>query len=251
MKKVIVNADDFGMNSSCTKAIYEAFQKNLITDTTMVANGWAYSEAVAFAKKDELKHRVGIHFNLTEGKPITEGIQKCQNFCENGRFHGNIQRLKRLNRFEREAVYQELKAQVERLKADGIRITHADSHHHIHTAIFIAPIVLHVCKENGIQKIRLHRNIGTISFCKKVIKALFNGWLHRRGFDTTKFFGSLKDIEKSGITDVTEVMVHPDYDEQGILIDRTDYTKEIPTGVELYSLTNLDQNIEYTSYYEV
>lgn len=38
---VIINADDFGQTESCTRAIYEAFQKGLITDTTMVANGEA------------------------------------------------------------------------------------------------------------------------------------------------------------------------------------------------------------------
>lgn len=39
----IINADDFGQTESCTRAIYEAFQKGLITDTTMVANGKRWS----------------------------------------------------------------------------------------------------------------------------------------------------------------------------------------------------------------
>lgn len=251
MKKVIINADDFGMTSSATNAIYEAFQKGFITDTTMVANGYAYNEAVAFAKTEILRNRVGIHFNLTECRPITEDIKRCGTFCDKGIFHGNVRRIKKLTKYEKKAVYQELSAQVEKLKKDGICITHADSHHHIHTAVFIAPIVLRVCKEHGIQKIRLHRNIGTIQPYKKLVKNIFNWWLNKNGFFTTKSFGTLQDVEQIGIMDETEVMVHPDYDEQGVLMDRTEYEREIPIGSPLYSLHNLDKSIKYTSYYEV
>jgi predicted glycoside hydrolase/deacetylase ChbG (UPF0249 family) len=46
MIKVIINADDFGLNSLCTAAICQAFEQGLITDTTMVANGEAVEAAV-------------------------------------------------------------------------------------------------------------------------------------------------------------------------------------------------------------
>ena len=47
MQGVIINADDFGLNEHCSLAIAEAFKKGLITDTTMVANGEYFDDAVA------------------------------------------------------------------------------------------------------------------------------------------------------------------------------------------------------------
>lgn len=217
-----INADDFGLNSSCTKAICEAFEKKLITDTTMVANGSAFDEAVEAIKQYNMGKKIGIHFNLTEGIPLTSKIKECDSFVKEGVYQGKINRNKWLNKKEREAVYKELTAQVMRLKEAEINITHADSHHHIHTCAFIAPIVKRVCKEQGIEKIRLHRNIGSISIIKRIIKKIYNIWLIASGFKTVKYFGSMEDVENIGIKDQLEIMVHPEYNKKGQLIDKTD-----------------------------
>lgn len=217
-----INADDFGLNKSCTKAIREAFEKKLITDTTMVANGKVFDEAMVAIKQDKMNGKIGIHFNLTEGIPLTSKIKEEDSFVKEGVYHGKINRNKWLNKKEREAVYEELTAQVMRLKEAKINITHADSHHHIHTCAFIAPIVKRVCKEQGIEKIRLHRNIGSISIIKRVIKKLYNIWLIASGFKTVKYFGSMEDVENIGVKDQLEIMVHPEYDKNGQLIDKID-----------------------------
>ena len=60
------------------------------------------------------------------------------------------------------------------ISAAGIKINHADSHHHIHTGVFIAPIAARVCREKGIDKMRLHRNAGNISFVKRIVKNKYN-----------------------------------------------------------------------------
>lgn len=225
-----INADDFGLNSSCTKAICEAFKKNLITDTTMVANGYAFDEAVAAIKRYSMDKKIGIHFNLTEGIPLTSKIKGCDSFVKDGVYHGKISRNKWLNKKEKEAVYEELIAQAARLKAVGIDITHADSHHHVHTCIFIAPIVVRVCKEQGIKKIRLHRNIGVLSLGKRVVKKIYNVWLTVGGFKTLKYFGSMEDVENTGIKDQLEIMVHPEYSVNGQLVDKISEKNGFPIG---------------------
>ena len=151
MIKMIINADDFGLNQQCTKAICEAWMNRLITDTTMIANGTCFDYAINEAKSKELFNNIGIHFNLTEGIPLTEKIRGLDAFVQNGAFHGKINRKRRLSGEEKLAVYEELSAQTKRLIEAGISITHADSHHHIHTAIYITPIVIQVCKEYGIR----------------------------------------------------------------------------------------------------
>ena len=233
---MIINADDYGLNEHNTKAIAEAFGKELITDTTMIANGEYFDEAIDLATAQGFIDRIGIHLNMTEGKPLTEAIKHCRSFVENGVYHHKNNRLKPLTPFEKEAIYKELTAQVEKIQNAGIEITHADSHHHIHTAIFIAPIAVRVCKEHGIEKMRLHRNIGSISAIKMFIKKKYNKWLHKQGFKTTVFFGSLRDIENAEIPDNTEIMVHPDFDKDGVLIDRHGVEDGFPIGTKLPDL---------------
>ena len=71
---VIINADDFGQTESCTRAIYEAFQKGLITDTTMVANGEAME--LAFAMAHELRGHFGALLILSDGPALTSALRK-------------------------------------------------------------------------------------------------------------------------------------------------------------------------------
>jgi hypothetical protein len=231
--EIIINADDFGLNDSCTNAICQAFEQELITDTTMVANGDSFEVAVEDIEKYRLKDKVGIHFNLTAGKPLTAAITQCPAFVSDGKFHGNINRLKPLSKAEKKAVYDEFIAQIKRLEAAGIQVTHADSHHHIHTCIFIAPIFAKVCKEHGIRKVRLHRNVGTIPVYKKLIKALYNTWLRNNGFTTTEFFGSMEDVEKVGVCDNLEIMVHPEFDKNDVLVDKADEVDGRAVGKKL------------------
>lgn len=219
MLKVIINADDFGLTQSCTEAIAQSFRDGLITDTTLVANGAAFDEAAQLGAT-EFIDKIGIHFNLTEGKPLTESIKLLPAFCNNGFFHGMINRAKLLNKLERQAVYEELSAQCHKVIKAGIKITHADSHHHIHTGIFFAPIVFKVCRENGIKTIRLHRNIGSISWLKKIVKVLYN-FILKKSFRTTDYMGGADDIDyKRTLKGTVEIMVHPDLDSQGEIVDR-------------------------------
>ena len=250
LNRVIINADDFGLNHQCTKAIYEAWQNRLITDTSMVANGKDFDNVLLFASTTDLFNNIGIHFNLTEGVPLSERIKKCSLFVKNGIFHGEINRKRRLTRDDSIAVSEELSAQVERIQRVGISITHADSHHHIHTAPFITPIVIHVCRQYGIKKIRAHRNIGNMSFCKRAAKTSFNWWLQSQGFRITDYFGSMNDVKGKAYLGCLEIMVHPDYDRNGVLIDRVGKDGNYYTGDPL-QLPMVPGNYELTSYKEL
>ena len=250
MSQVIINADDFGLNKHCSKAIAQAFAEGRITDTTMMATGEYFDEAVTLAKEQGLIDKIGIHLNLTEGEPLTENIKNCPRFVTCGRFNKQYNRTKKLSQAEKNAIYKELTAQAEKIQGAGIKITHADSHHHIHTGIFIAPIITQVCKEHGIDKIRLHRNIGNISAVKMFVKKKYNKWLRRQGFKTTEYFGSLNDIENIDIPDNCEIMVHPDYDKDGVLIDRQDEENGNPVGVKLPDL-RAERKITLRGYVEL
>ena len=252
--KIIINADDYGFNKSCTDAICEAFSKRLITDTTMMANTDAFDYAVKRMKEENLNGKIGVHFNLTEGVPLTEGIKKIHAFVEDGVFRCKLRkfRFKPLSKTEKRYVYEELTAQIERIEKSGIQVSHADSHHHVHVAaFFVTPIVLQVCKEHGIDKIRLYRNYGDMPFTKSILKNRINSKLIRSGFKTTKYFGSFNDIEKYGLKDGLEIMTHPDFDSSGILIDRADVENGQPFGKPLADLLSQLQNETLISYGEL
>ena len=247
MSSVIINADDLGLNEHNSKAIAQAFARGMITDTTMLANGDYFDQAIALAKEQGFFDKIGIHLNLTEGEPLTDAIKSCPRFVTDGRFNKQYDRRKKLTDTEKDAIYRELTAQADKIQKAGVVITHADSHHHIHTGIYIAPIAVRVCQEHSIDKMRLHRNLGSIPFIKKVLKKRYNQWLRRQGFTTTDRFAYVVDLDDGGIPDNTEIMVHPDFDKNGELIDRKGVENGVPFGVPLIDLTD-DKTIVLKGY---
>lgn len=250
MKRVTVNADDFGLNKHCSEAIAEAFRKGLVTDTTMMATGEYFDEAAALAKEQGFSDRIGVHLNLTEGVPLTKEIKNCPRFVADGRFHKGYNRVMPLSKVEKKAVYKELTAQMDKIQKAGFQINHADSHHHIHTGVFIAPIVVKVCREHNVDKIRLHRNLGTISAAKRFVKTRYNRWLRRKGFTTTEYFAYVIDIRDGELPDNTEIMVHPDYDKDGVLIDRRGVEDGFPIGYPLPDL-QAERQVTLRGYSEI
>lgn len=241
--KVLINADDFGWSKSCTDAILQSFEKGYITSTTMCANGDAFDYAVQEVKKTEYKDRVGIHFVLTEGQPLTEAIRRNPLFCdEQGQFHGQFPRYQPLNRASRQQVREELTAQAKRFADSGLAFHHADSHHHSHTAPFITPIVRSVMKEFGITGLRLHRNIGVISGVKRLWKRFWNSWIQKLAY--TDYFGSFEDLEENRLLleqeGVLELMCHPDLDGNSVVVDRAgDAPYDAPFGVPMEQYVKL------------
>jgi len=233
MDRIIINGDDYGMNESVSRAIARAFREGLITHTTMLATGAYFDAAILLAREEGFLDRIGVHFNLTEGEPLTEDIRRIADFVTDGRFNKRyLSHPRPLNPVEREAVLNELTVQAERLENAGVRAVHADSHHYIHTYSEIAPIVAALCAQRGIRRIRLNRTFDMPERPCITEGRMDNGFWRGR-FDTTERFGRLADV-RDGIPDDTEVMVHPDFDRSGMLIDRTGMQDGYPTGERLF-----------------
>jgi|GEM_PF-278037 len=222
----IINADDFGLNSSVNKAIMDAFKLKLISTTTLITNMVGFEEACEIAVKNKLQGRIGIHLNLVEGKPLTNGMLMCKRFCNASGYFNRALEGKHFNfsSDESEAVLFELTAQIEMLEKRGIKPTHMDSHHHFHTSLAFIPIIIKLARMKGITAIRLNGNCfeQTIPTYKKVYKLLYNTILYGFGMAKTDYFCAIDDIERvCGVLKkgIIEVMVHPTYAENGTLID--------------------------------
>jgi predicted glycoside hydrolase/deacetylase ChbG (UPF0249 family) len=64
-RKIIANADDFGLNDEVNQAIVEAFEKHMISSATLMANMPGFEEACELAHRHGLLGRIGVHLNLT------------------------------------------------------------------------------------------------------------------------------------------------------------------------------------------
>lgn len=230
--KIWINADDFGLTKTCTDAILECFEKGLITTTTMVVTSDCFSYALSKIKNTPFIDRIGLHINLTEGRPLTEEISHNMKFCdENGNFISYPNRYARLSKKDKLDVYNEIEAQFDKIINSGININHVDSHHHVHNSFRILPIVIEIMKKKDIKLLRKARNVGKMSILKKIYKKLINSKMKRYSY--SKYMGSLSDFESmEGMSEeaIFEIMVHPDYNKSNDIIDRDNGDYDNPLG---------------------
>ncbi|BBE20574.1 cellobiose phosphotransferase system YdjC-like protein [Aquipluma nitroreducens] len=228
-KNIIVNADDFGLKSSVNKAIVESFNKNLINSTTIMANMPGFEEAVELAFKHKFNDRLGVHLNLDAGYHLTSHSEITRILDRNNHFKFKDVRMIFffLSGYEKKLIHQEFVAQIERVIKTGIKITHIDTHHHIHEIFPITKIIFPLLKTYNISSIRILNNINkSTAFYKIGYRRLVNNRIKINNRNLTDYFGNQLDVssllqkypslcENKKI----EVMVHPDYDKNGKLID--------------------------------
>ncbi|MFN9623717.1 MAG: ChbG/HpnK family deacetylase [Cyanobacteriota bacterium] len=158
--QVVINADDFGYGSSVNAAIQEAAQKRCISSATIMANGPAVSEALAMVPHlPEMSF--GVHLNLTEFSPLqpVSSFQAVGLVDAEGHFLGNGFRNVRPSPRILEVCYEELDQQLLSLHEKGLRPSHLDSHHHIHTIPWLLPVVWQLQKKYKIFRLRNTLNI--------------------------------------------------------------------------------------------
>ena len=172
MKKLIVNADDFGLHPAINAGIIKGCRDGFITSTSLMCSGAAFEDAVLQAKATPALG-VGIHLTLVGGgKPLLQARQLRTLVDEDGLLPADYTAFAKrwyAGRIKKAEVVSELQAQLERGLSCGLEITHVDSHQHLHVLPGIADIVLDLCSAFGIKKIRMPQE----------------GWFWRGGFDST------------------------------------------------------------------
>lgn len=83
---ITINADDFGIDRGTSEFIKTCIKKGYVNTTTVLINMEDYKETYELIKRADLIERVGLHLNLTEGRPISDGISRCFSFCKDGKF---------------------------------------------------------------------------------------------------------------------------------------------------------------------
>jgi hopanoid biosynthesis associated protein HpnK len=156
MRRLIVNADDFGFTPGVNRGIAEAHTQGIVTSATLMANGRAFADAVALAKALPTLS-VGCHVVLIDGQPLSDSKQISSLTSSAGQFGNRLKSFAaraltgRLNAREIEA---EAAAQIRKLQSAGIPVSHVDTHKHTHLFPSVLRPVLRAARACGVGAIR-------------------------------------------------------------------------------------------------
>lgn len=200
LPRVIINADDLGMNGVVNREIARCLEHGWITSSSILANGPSFHEGIAIARGFP-DRSFGIHMNLTEFLPLS-GERCLSRFCDaSGALNGRFRSLVRVT--DSSCVLREWSAQVQRVVDSGLPISHLDSHHHSHTVPVVIPALKGVQRTHGIQRVRTTRNIIPTAMeggLSRITKLACKRVWHRAlvslapAAQTTDLFGSVTDF---------------------------------------------------------
>jgi predicted glycoside hydrolase/deacetylase ChbG (UPF0249 family) len=203
--RVAFHADDFGMNRRVSLGIVEGFEYGLLTSASWLANAPDADYALTLWKTllerqadgtlttatlrrrlgdPEIPFDLGIHVNLTQGRPLTAGYP-TELLDAEGLFPGVYGLLRRTwHRGERirEAVFTELAAQIERMLDQGVRPSHLNGHQYVETLPPVAAVVPRLLQKYSIRIVRnpIPRG-GTARWTlRTAAEAAAKGWCARR-----------------------------------------------------------------------
>ncbi|WP_374712698.1 carbohydrate deacetylase [Symbiobacterium terraclitae] len=152
-RRLIVNADDFGLTAGVSRAILKAHREGILTSTTFMVNfPWAGEMAALLAGAPRLG--VGLHLNLTTGAPVLPPDQVPSLVGPDGRFVRDLLRL--LRRARPAEAEREWSAQLERFVALVGRLpTHLDTHRYLQAWPPLCRAMLAVARRYGVGAVRV------------------------------------------------------------------------------------------------
>lgn len=238
--RIITNADDFGMSEELNAATIECFERGSLTSATIMPKMPGTEEAVRYAlSRPDLSYGVHLTYVCDDLEaPISDPTSIPALVRDDGRFRpSNEMRVLALrNRLPVDQIARETEAQIRSLLERGIRISHVDSHGHLHKFRPFRAALQQVLPKVGIRRARSSQDL----YLKKPYKS-FNYWYGpiwrrkiRKAFTTTDHFympSSAWDVDWhrplvamiGGLRAATiEVGVHPGYTEPWRIIERTE-----------------------------
>ena len=163
VKRVIVNADDFGWSEAVTNGILQGHRSGVLTSTTLMANLPGAEAALAAARREAPGLGIGLHLNLTEGRPLLPAARLGALVNEQGEFRRSVTAVFRAASWSaaaRAAVAAEWEAQAAWAAEHGLRPTHFDSHKHVHLYPALLPVAIEVARRRGVKAMRTTAEIG-------------------------------------------------------------------------------------------
>jgi hopanoid biosynthesis associated protein HpnK len=159
-RRLIVNADDFGLSHSVNEAVIRAHRDGILTSASLMVNEPACDEAVKLAKENP-KLGVGLHITLLMGHSalapvkIPGLVNDCGEFS-NSPVSAGMKYF--FNPCLREQLRAEIRAQFEKFRATGLPLDHVNGHLHFHLHPVVFKILMEDSHTLGIRHLRLTRD---------------------------------------------------------------------------------------------
>ena len=161
---LVVNADDYGLTPGVSGAVLDAHRRGVVTSTSVLALAPAFL-ATASWLADAPELGVGAHLAVVgEDPPLLAASEVPSLVDRRGRLASSWRRF--AVRYCRGAVdaddvRREFAAQIEAVRTGtGRRLTHLDTHQHVHLLPGVSRILLDLAVENGIAALRVPRSSG-------------------------------------------------------------------------------------------
>lgn len=249
--RVIINADDCGINQTVDAEIERFIQLGKITSTTVMANMDDLSGAKRLYDLYKDSISFGVHVNLTDGEPLTHS----QALLDYGYFKEEDGKIvlngypfinKRIPKGLHQDIINECVAQINKVKDFGIAVSHIDSHHLMLTSQSMVNMTPMVLKKAGVKKMRRARNYVENKSLSFLIRQAWFAYMKMqvKGLQSTDWFEMFTcfyKLSKKGfrMDGNIELMTHPggNYSKENELILSTDYSELFKE----YELINYNQ----------
>lgn len=234
MRRLIINADDLGADPARNRGIFEAAQRGVVTDASLLVNAQGFDDAVQDKRIKGLP--TGLHLNISEGRPVGGPYRTLTQ--GNGEFHTKDEtwRLALCGLLDPAEIRQEAEAQIAKMRRAGVEPTHLDGHQHLHLVPRVAAGLLALTMPRRVRMVFEHPD-GTIlsgpdkahfvNRCREMSQASRPLWEAAGWRWPDRHLGAglagavqagtlLRLLELCG-DGVSEILVHPGYPQTGSL----------------------------------
>jgi predicted glycoside hydrolase/deacetylase ChbG (UPF0249 family) len=266
LRNLVVNADDLGLTPGVNSGIFDAHDRGILTSASIFAHAPATADALrrVWARPSL---GVGVHLALVDGIPMLPPHCVPSLVEDDGRFRASwkpfiVACLR--GRVALDEVERELTAQIDRIRSEGIRLTHLDAHKHVHAFPPIFAIVTQLAERFGIPVIRVPYEAWSpvwgdgqqrrTARVQAIVNAAMLPWAKQdyrtaaaHGLRTPRFMGrshtgvvsahSLGGMLRRLRPGVTELMVHPGYVDAALSQTRTRLLSSRAEEVQLLCAT--------------
>src|SRR3954469_16544328 len=157
LRRLIVNADDFGRSHSINEAVIRAHQEGILTTASLMVNEPAFEDAVKLAKANPTLG-VGLHLTLLCGHSAL-ALEKIPGLVNGQKEFTNSPAAAGFRYFFRQELREQLRseihAQFQKFRETGLLLDHVNGHLHLHLHPTVFDILMQDAEELDIERLRL------------------------------------------------------------------------------------------------
>ncbi len=178
-QNIIFNADDFGISKGVNAAIFKAYNEGVLNSASLMVNQKYANEAVKM-HKDMPNLMLGLHVNLTNEYPASDAQNLDLLVGKDKKFKNGFLKLFLLSVFKprkfKQQVKIEVEAQIKKALDMGVKLSHIDSHRHVHMIPSIFSVFRELMEKYDIKKTRvMNENLFMTLKTNKEKSYLFDG----------------------------------------------------------------------------